>query len=148
METAIADIAKDFLAKHAFQNRTVDETARILKRDVLPKWGKRSIHEIGKRDVNDLLDAVVARGSHVMANRLLATLRKLFNWCVSRGVLTASPCQGINAPHREKSRDRVLNNEELVSIYTTAGEMGGAFGSIVQVLILTAQRRNEVSEMT
>ena len=143
-----ADIAADFLVKHASQNRTVDETARILKRDVLPKWGKRSIHDIGKRDVNDLLDAVVARGSHVMANRLLAALRKLFNWCVSRGVLSTSPCHGIEAPHREKSRDRVLSDDELVSIFNTAGEMGGAFGLIVQMLILTAQRRNEVSEMT
>jgi integrase len=143
-----ADIATDFLAKHASQNRTVDETARILKRDVLPKWGKRSIHDIGKRDVNDLLDTVVARGSHIMANRLLAALRKLFNWCVSRGTITASPCHGINAPHREKSRDRVLTDDELVSIINTAGEMGGAFGPIVQILILTAQRRNEVSEMT
>ena len=32
-----ADVANDFLTKHASQNRTVDETARILKRDVLPK---------------------------------------------------------------------------------------------------------------
>ena len=143
-----ADIAADFLAKHASQNRTVDETARILKRDVLPKWGKRSIHEIGKRDVNDLLDVVVARGSHVMANRTLANLRKLFNWCVSRGIITASPCEGISAPHREKARDRVLSDDELIAIFNTAKQMGGAFGAIIQMLVLTAQRRNEVSEMT
>ncbi len=143
-----ADIAADFLAKHASQNRTVDETARILKRDVLPKWGKRSIHEIGKRDVNDLLDVVVARGSHVMANRTLANLRKLFNWCVSRGIITASPCEGISAPHREKARDRVLSDDELIAIFNAAKQMGGAFGAIIQMLILTAQRRNEVSEMT
>ncbi len=143
-----ADIAADFLAKHASQNRTVDETARILKRDVLPKWGKRSIHEIGKRDVNDLLDAIVARGSHVMANRTLANLRKLFNWCVSRGIITASPCEGISAPHREKARDRVLSDDELIAIFNAAKQMGGAFGAIIQMLILTAQRRNEVSEMT
>ncbi len=143
-----ADIANDFLTKHASQNRTVNETTRIIKRDVLPKWGKRSIHEIGKRDVNALLDAVVARGSHVMANRLLAALRKLFNWCVSRGTITASPCEGIAAPHREKSRDRVLSDDELVAIFNTAKQMGGAFGAVIQMLILTAQRRNEVSEMT
>jgi len=143
-----ADVANDFLAKHVSQNRTVDETTRIIKRDVLPKWGKRGIHEIGKRDVNDLLDAVVARGSHVMANRLLAVLRKLFNWSVSRGIITASPCEGISAPHREKARDRVLSNDELVAIINTARQMGGAFGSIIKMLILTAQRRNEVSEMT
>ncbi len=143
-----ADIAADFLAKYASQNRTVDETARILKRDVLPKWGKRSIHEIGKRDVNDLLDVVVARGSHVMANRTLANLRRLFSWCVSRGIITASPCEGISAPHREKARDRVLSDDELIAIFNAAKQMGGAFGAIIQMLILTAQRRNEVSEMT
>jgi len=142
-----SDVASDFLTKHVSQNRTADETARILKRDVLPKWGKRGIHEIGKRDVNDLLDAVVARGSHVMANRLLAVLRKLFNWSVSRGIITASPCEGLSAPYREKARDRVLSNDELVAIINTAKQMGGAFGSIIRMLILTAQRRNEVSEM-
>ena len=142
-----SDVASDFLTKHVSQNRTADETARILKRDVLPNWGKREIHEIGKRDVNDLLDAVVARGSHVMANRLLAVLRKLFNWSVSRGIITASPCEGLSAPYREKARDRVLSNDELVAIINTAKQMGGAFGSIIRMLILTAQRRNEVSEM-
>ena len=142
-----ADVANDFLTKHASQNRTVDETTRIIKRDVLPKWGKRGVHEIGKRDVNDLLDVVVDRGSPVMANRLLAVLRKLFNWCVSRGIITASPCEGITAPQKEKARDRLLSDDELVSIINTAKQMGGAFGSIIQMLALTAQRRNEVSEM-
>ena len=143
-----SDVADDFLAKHASQNRTVAETKRILKRDILPKWGKRSVHDISMRDVNDLLDAVVARGSSVMANRLLATLRKFFNWCISRGIITASPCVGIGAPSREKARDRTLTDEELINIINTAKQMGGAFGSIIQMLILTAQRRNEVSEMT
>ena len=143
-----AAIAADFMDKHASQNRTANETARILDRDVLPKWGKRSIHDIGKRDVNALLDAITARGSHFMANRLLAVLRKLFNWCISRGVVTVSPCDGVPAPHREKARDRVLSDDELIAIFNTAGQMGGAFGAIIQMLILTAQRRNEVSEMT
>jgi integrase len=143
-----AEIAEDFLAKHASQNRTVDETTRILKRDVLPVWGKRSVHQIGKRDVNDLLDAAVDRGSPIMANRTLAAVRKLFGWCLSRGIITASPCEGVVAPQREKSRDRVLSDDELVSVFKTAEQMGGPFGGIIQILILTAQRRNEVSEMT
>lgn len=143
-----SDVANDFLAKHASQNRTVDETARIIRRNALPKWGSRSTHQIGKRDVNDLLDAVVARGSPIAANRLLAALRKLFNWSVSRGIITASPCTGISAPHREKSRDRVLSNDELLTIIKAARAIGGVFGGIVQMLIFTAQRRNEVSEST
>ncbi len=141
-------VAEEFLEKHAAQNRTVDETARIIKRDVLPNWGSRSVHKIGKRDVNDLLDAVVSRGSPFMANRILAALRKLFNWCVSRGIITSSPCYGIAAPHREKARDRVLTDDELVSIIKAVRQFEGPFGNIIQLLFLTAQRRNEVTHMT
>ena len=137
------DVAEEFLDKHASQNRTSDETARIIRRDVLPAWGKRSVHGLTRRDVNDLLDTVMSRGSRFMANRLLAALRKLFNWCVSRGTITASPCVGISAPHKEISRDRVLSDAELISVIEAA-----PFGGIIQLLILTAQRRNEVSRMT
>ena len=142
-----SDITGDYLAKYATQNRTMDETTRIIRKDVLPKWGTRSIHEIGKRDINDLLDTVSDRGSKYMANRLLATLRKLFNWCVSRGIISISPCDGVSAPHREKSRDRILNSQELLSVIHASREMDGVFGVIVQCLIFTAQRRNEVSDM-
>jgi integrase len=142
-----AEIAEDFLTKHASQNRTVDETTRILKRDVLPAWGKRSVHQIGKRDVNDLLDAAVDRGSPIMANRTLAAVRKLFSWCLSRGIISQSPCDGVAAPQREKSRDRVLSDEELLSVFNTAKEIEGPFGYIIQMLILTAQRRSEISDM-
>ncbi len=141
-------IAKDFLAKHASQNRTASQSERTLQHDVLPHWGKRSIHDIGQHDVIDLLDAVVARGSPIMANRLLALLSKLFNWCISRGLIKVSPCNGIEAPSKEKARDRVLTDKELTIIYETIREMGGAFGSIVEMLILTGQRLREVSEMT
>ena len=141
-------IAKDFLAKHASQNRTVIETTRIIDKYVLPSWKTRSLHDLSRPDVIDLLDVIVDRGAPVMANRTLAVLRKLFNWSISRGLITSSPCNGIEAPHKEKSRDRVLNDEELVTIINTVKQMGGAFGLIIQMLILTAQRRNEVSEMT
>ncbi|MEO5338470.1 MAG: tyrosine-type recombinase/integrase [Magnetospirillum sp. WYHS-4] len=141
------DIAADFLEKHAAQNRTVEETKRILQQDVLPKWGKRSIHGIGKRDVIDLLDQVVSRGSPIMANRLLAALRKLFNWAMSRGIITVSPCEGISAPIREVARDRVLTDDELVAIINAATTIGGAFSGIMHTLIFTAQRRDEVADM-
>ena len=141
-------IAKDFIAKHASQNRTVEETTRIIDKYILPSWKTRSLHELGRPDVIDLLDVIVERGAPVMANRTLAVLRKLFNWSISRGLITSSPCNGIDAPHKEKSRDRVLSDDELVTIINTAKRMGGAFGSIIQMLVLTAQRRSEVSGMT
>ena len=82
-----------------------------------------------------------------MANRVLAVLRKLFNWSVSRGIIGASPCAGISAPYREKARDRVLSDEELKSVITAARAVGIPFGGIVQMLVFTAQRLNEVAGM-
>ena len=143
----VSDVVADFLAMHVSQNRTAREMTRILRTDVLPKWQSRSIHSIGKREIHDLLDTVTARGSPVMANRLLAILRKMFNWAVSRGLIETSPCAGISAPHRERSRDRVLDSDELASVVEAARQIGGAFGGIVLLLIYTAQRRNEVAEM-
>ena len=35
-----SEIAEEFLAKHASQNRTVEETTRIIRQYVIPGWGK------------------------------------------------------------------------------------------------------------
>ena len=59
--------------------------------DVIPVWKGRRVQDITKRDVNDLLDGIVDRGAGIMANRTLAAIRKLFNWCVSRDIIAASP---------------------------------------------------------
>jgi integrase len=142
-----SDVVDDFIKKHVSQNRSADEVARIIRKDALPKWGARSVHEITKRDINDLLDSVVDRGAPVMANRVLAAIRKFFNWCVSRGIIEISPCNGIAAPHKEKARDRVLSDTELSSVVKAAHQIGGAFGAIVLMLVFTAQRLNEVSRM-
>jgi Arm DNA-binding domain len=94
----LAELAAEFIARHAAQNRTGAETARIINREVLPCWGYWTIGEVRKRDVIALLDRVRERGSPIMANRVLAAVRKFFNWCIGRGILDTSPCFGITAP--------------------------------------------------
>jgi integrase len=142
------DLVAEFLARHAAQNRTAGETARIFRREVLPHWGSRMLKEIGKRDVVALLDRVRGRGAPVMANRVLAAVRKFFNWCISRGLLEVSPCAGVGTPTRETARHRTLTDEELKAVLVAAREIGHPFGSIVQMLALTAQRRDEVGRLT
>jgi integrase len=115
--------------------------------EVLSQWGSRTVHEITRRDVHDLLDAIVSRGSPVTANRALAVVRKMFAWAASRDIVTASPCVGINPPTAEKSRDRVLSDEELRLVWRGAEIIGWPFGPLVQILILTVQRRDEVADM-
>ncbi|GEO19352.1 integrase [Microvirga aerophila] len=144
----VADLVTEFLTRHAAQNRTAGETGRIFRREVLPLWGRRTLGEIRKRDVVALLDGVRGRGAPVMANRVLAAIRKFFNWCISRGLLEVSPCTGVGTPTRERARHRTLSDEELTAVLTAAREIGHPFGSIVQMLALTAQRRDEVGRLT
>ena len=115
----------EFLAKHAAQNRTAAETADFCC-EVLPIWGERNITEVSKRDIIALLDRVRGRGSPIMANRVLAAVRS-FSWCLSRGILERSPCQGIAAPAREQARHRTLNDDELTAVLEAAQDMRHPF---------------------
>src|SRR3954451_23230292 len=108
----VEDLVTEFLTRHAAQNRTAGETTRIFRREVLPGWGNKLLGEVRKRDVISLVDAVRERGSPVMANRVLAAIRKFFNWCISRGLLELSPCAGTANPTRERARHRTLSDEE------------------------------------
>jgi integrase len=110
-------------------------------------WKGRSLPEIGKADIHLVLDKIVARGAPVGANRAFAQLRKMCRWAVSRGIIERSPCDGIDPPSAEKSRDLVLDSDELRLVWLAAGDIGFPFGPIVKLLILTGQRRSEVGGM-
>jgi integrase len=81
------------------------------------------------------------------ANRVFAYVRKFFNWCVSRDLIAASPCAGVRPPTPEQDRDRVLSDEEVRVLCLAAETLGWPFGPFVTMLLLTAQRLNEVAGM-
>ncbi len=47
----------------------------------------------------------------------------------------------------EKSRDRVLSEDELRAVWTAAGTLDYPHGPYLRIVILTAQRRTEVGSM-
>lgn len=144
-------VAETFLERYVRPNTRASharETERLLRREVLPKWSGRRVQEIAKRDVIELLDGVIDRGGGLTANRVLAAIRRLFNWAVERDILTVSPCAGVKAPLAERTRDRILSDDELRWLWKAAHASGFPFGSIVKLLLLTGQRRAEVGEMT
>jgi integrase len=112
---------------------------------VLPRWERRPIGSIARRDVIDLIDGIVARGAAVQANRTLGRLRALFNWAVEKDRLAASPAAGMTLPTQERARDRVLSDDEIRWLWQGCDEIGWPFGSLAKLLLLTAQRRDEVA---
>jgi integrase len=133
---------------HLSQRRSGREVMQILQRNLVDRVGSRSVHSISKRDVIDLVNAVVDRGSPVAANKSLKVVKSFFNWCVGRAIVERSPCEGIRVPTIERARDRVLTDRELAAIIKAARQMSGPYGAIVEVLALTGQRRDEVARMS
>ena len=53
----------------------------------------------------------------------------------------------MRAPSKENSRDRALTDDEIAIFWTATGDMGFPFGPALQLMLLTGQRRGEVSGM-
>lgn len=144
----VEDLVEHFITEHLSNRRSAREISRLLRREVVPKWGMRSVHDIGKREVIELVSEITARGAPSAANKLLKVVKTLFGWCVGRAILENSPAKGLAAPTRETARDRVLDDDELARIIAAARQIEGPYGGIVELLALTGQRREEVAQLS
>jgi integrase len=144
---AVPNVIAEFLTRHVSKNRTALETKRIFENDVIPRWKNKLLSEVTRTDVVAILDAVEDRASPYRANRVLAAIRKMFNWSVSRGLITVSLIVRDMAREGEIARDRFLSPDEIRAVWQAAEKQGGPFGSVVRMLLVTGQRRGEVRDM-
>jgi integrase len=142
-----ANLVSEFIERYAKKHhRRWLETERLLQRDAVAIWGPRPATSLTRRDINQHLQTVAERAP-IQANQLLANLRKMFNWAVATGRLETSPASGIPRPAPSRARDRVLDDEELARVYLASDQLGYPFGPFYKLLILTAQRVQEVAGM-
>ena len=165
-------LAEDYLKKHALKfKRSGAEDKRILAVEVLPRWRDRSVQDLTRRDVRALVERVAERAP-IMANRVLAVVRKMLNFAVDHDWIDANPAARVAKPAPERSRDRVLTDEELRHLWrvlshlpTTADRpapgrkrkkgtedtplcpVSAPLAALLKVRLLTAQRGGEVARM-
>ena len=143
---SLKSVSDRFIAHCRKKNRTAYQQARTMKVDILPVLGHMPLASIKRSDVIKIIETK-AETSPVMANRVLALVRRLFNWAISVDLMSDNPAAGVKAPTTEKSRDRVLTDGEIRKVCMAASQMGFPFGPITLLLLLTAQRRDEVVSM-
>jgi integrase len=141
----VEDLLEAFIAQRLSQNRSGGEIARLLRREIGKTWAGRSIHEITKRGVVEVVTAIEQRGAPVAANKALKATKTFLRWCMGRAVLDQSPAEGVPLPSKEVARDRVLDDNELGQVILAARKIGGPYGGIVELLALTGQRREEAA---
>jgi integrase len=144
----ICAVVDEFIEKYAkVKTKGWKATHSLLLREVVGPFGQRDIRKLQRSDIIGILDDMVARGANAQANRFLAHIRKMLNWCVERGIVESSPANGIKAQCKEVARERVLSDEELARLIPACKAAGYPFGDLFLTMLLTAQRRGEVSGM-
>jgi len=140
-------VADEYLkyAEKKQKPRTYAETNRHLLKNWKPLHSM-SIFDIRRRHVADRLEKIEADHGPSTAGGARAALSAMFNWAVRKGYeIEANPVTGTNRPLGPKSRKRVLTDSELAEVWHACGE--DDYGRIVRLLMLTAQRRDEVGGM-
>ena len=136
------DVVRQYLQakKLHLRPRTYQETERYLMTTAL-SLHTTPLHFVQQQDIAKLLNAAAAGGHDATANQLRAKLTALFGWAAEQGKRQDNPARNTGRL-KESSRERLLSDAELAAIWHALPE--GDFGSIVKILMLTGQRRNEI----
>jgi len=151
----VIELVDDYIERHAKRKkRSWKEDDRVLRKDVVPRWGKRKAGSITRLDVVNLLDEVRDRaeaigGRGVQANRTLEIVRKMFNFGVGRSIVEFNPCAVIETPAKENKRDRVLSENEIKIFWNNIDKSRMEAGTrlLLKLQLVTMQRKGEVVQI-
>jgi integrase len=165
--------ALDFVERHSMRKvRGWRQQARSLgiqpKQDaeglesipdgLVDRWQHRVLADIDGDELHALVREVTENGvpgigrknlgpSEPRARSFYSDLSKFFSWCVDDRRLKVSPMIGVTKPKPPASRERVLSDEEIVLVWKACDEVPRPFGPSIRLMLLTADRRNEVGGM-
>ncbi|WP_374634375.1 tyrosine-type recombinase/integrase [Ferrovibrio sp.] len=145
-------VLDDFLKRHVRKSRlrTADEIESVLKRLVRPEIGHHPVYALRRVQVVEMLDRIEDRVSARQADKALAIIRKAFSWYATRdGEFNTPIVPGMaRTKLRDLSRDRILTDDEIRVLWGVLGGMNPVYGRILQMLLRTGQRLNEVAALT
>jgi integrase len=148
----VGELIDEFIERYVEKEaklRSAGHIRRALEQLAKPMIGPIGIYEVRRSDVAKMLDKIADGRGLVMADQTLAYLRKAFNWYSGKDDKFNSPIvKGMaRTKPRERARSRVLSDAEILTIWPVLAEQG-TFGALIKMLLLTAQRRDEVARMS
>lgn len=127
------------------RERTARDTERLIQKHLVPKLGRKGISEIATNDVMPLIDKLLPTPGTCI--HVFAAARLVFRWAAQRRLIARSPLDGVPPPVHPIARERTLTDEELREVLTKAIADGSIFANIVQLLIVTGQRRSQIAAL-
>ena len=133
---------------HAVQKRSWREDEKMLNKDLLPALKGEPLGAIHRSDISAIMDAIVARGSPIRANRTFALIRKIFNFAIEKGYMENTPMFRMKPPAKARSRDRILSADETRvfwrRIIAKTG-MDWEMRMLLKLCLVTGQRLSEIA---
>lgn len=124
--------------------RTAKDTERIIDKHLVPTLGSEQLSEIATQDVAQIIDKLLKTPGTAM--HVYAAARLMFRWAAKRRLIDRSPIEFLPPPTKIIARDRVLTEDELRTVFRAARD-GSTFGKIIQLLILTGQRKSQIANL-
>ena len=140
-------VAEEWLKRHVDAKglRSDYEYRRMLNKHVFPLWANHEIETIRRQDVASLQDIVEDEHGTRTSDKVLSLVSTILTFHEKRTDDYASPIRKGMKRYAswENSRDRILSDDELRSLWSEEG----AYADILRLAVLTAQRREKVASI-
>src|SRR5262249_6810687 len=122
------------------------EAKRYFANEIAPILDPKTlIINITKVDMRALMQALEPKES--VRRAIFLILRPFFKWLVANDHIESSPMADLTPPKTSKERDRILSTQELIRFWSASNKIGYPFGNCFQLMLLTAQREEEIGGM-
>ena len=133
--------------------RKVDTMMSALRRGLV-RFLSRDLADVSRQDFIEAIERIERDGRPGAARDFRKHLRAFLNRQLSLGTIAVDPLAGYRMPSATKDdvieaeeHGRALTEAEIVAIWGAAEGMGGAFGGLVRMGLLTGLRRSELAAL-
>jgi len=139
-----AELAERYVEQHAKRhNKSWKQADTLVRRYLLPRWGKLQAATISRADVKAMMARIEAP---ILANQVLAAASAIFSWAVGEEILPANVCRGVDR-NKTTSRERILSDSEIPQFWASFDDAGLVPSSALKLVLLLGQRPGEVAHM-
>ena len=124
--------------------KTIYEYRRCLNRHLAPIL-RRQLRDVNTDTIMRIVDKL--HDTPIEQLHTFNISQTFFRFCARRRFISRSPLEYVPLPGKFNRRDRVLDEQELKTVWNAAEAEPYPFGPIIQLCILTGQRRGEIGKL-
>lgn len=151
-DVTVNDLIDEYLDSYSSKEHSPSTHQRMrsyLKNQFAPRIGDMNIHKVTRRDISKITLDKKNQGFPVAANRLHTAAQMLFSYAVQHSVghLEHHPMFLAKKPSKERPRDRVLSESEIISFWQwleTTKDVSCHIKYALMLALVTGQRIGEV----